>query len=145
MQDINYGALSSAGMCIINCAPPEINVVVMAKALFDCNLTSQSMLHHNQQRDSCKINGAFQQQMAPNRTDIKFNKFFLIVVCFPKIRNNPSVYNKPLMGFGSFTVAKYGTGCPGRSIVVPYSFSVVPCSCSRHHVPDVAAVKTQIP
>ena len=37
MQDINYGALSSAGMCIIKCAPPEINVVVMAKALFDCS------------------------------------------------------------------------------------------------------------
>ena len=86
MQDINYGALSSAGMCIINCAPPEINVIVMAKALFDfssVNVTSQSMLRHNRQRDSCTINGAFQQQMAPNRTDVKFNKFLLIVVCFP--------------------------------------------------------------
>ena len=88
VQDINYGALSglsSAGTCIIYCAPPEINVV-MAKALFDClsvNLTSQSMLRHNQQCDSCTINGAFQQQMAPNRTDVKFNKFLLIVVCFP--------------------------------------------------------------
>ena len=35
-EDINYGALSSTGTCIINCAPPEINVIVMAKALFDC-------------------------------------------------------------------------------------------------------------
>ena len=49
------------------------------------------------------------------------------------------------MGFGSFTVAKYGTGCPGCSIVVPYSFSVVPYSCSRHNVPDVAAVKNPNP
>ena len=33
---------------------------------------------------------------------------------FPQIRNIPSAYNKPLMGFGSFTAAKYGTRCPAH-------------------------------
>ena len=45
----------SAGTCIINYAPPQINVVVMAKALFvfhNVNITSQSTLNHNRQHDS---------------------------------------------------------------------------------------------
>ena len=34
-----------------------------------------------------------------------------MVICFPQIRNIPSVYNKLLTGFGSFTATKYGTRC----------------------------------
>ena len=72
--------------CITNCTPQKINVVIMAKAKIvrhTVNLTSQSALHHNQQRDSCAIDGVFQKKTAPNRIDVKFNKWLLIVVCFP--------------------------------------------------------------
>ena len=33
---LTMGPYRSAGMCIMNYAPPEINVVVIAKALFHC-------------------------------------------------------------------------------------------------------------
>ena len=44
-----------------------------------------------------------------------------MVICFPPIRNIPSAYNKPFMGFGSFTAAKYGTRCPAHEYGTPPS------------------------
>ena len=34
---LTIGPYGSAGTCIINYAPPEINVVIMVKALLDCS------------------------------------------------------------------------------------------------------------
>ena len=94
----------------------NFNIVVMAKALFNCssnvNHRSQSTLRHNQQCDSCTIDSEFQQQTAPRRIYIKFNKCLFIVVCFHLIRNNSSGYNKPLTGFDFFTTATSRTRWP---------------------------------
>ena len=41
LSELTMGPYASPGMCIINYTPPEINIVAIAKALFDCSSQSQ--------------------------------------------------------------------------------------------------------
>ena len=54
---LTMGPFGSTGTCIINYTPPEINIVVMVKALFVCchnvNITSQCCTTY--QVSDCKL------------------------------------------------------------------------------------------
>ena len=78
---LTMGPYGSAGLCTMNYTPPQINMVIMTKALFDC--PSQCQPHiiisdaSNRQCDTCTIDSAFQQQTTLDKIDVKFNKWLL--------------------------------------------------------------------